>query len=78
MQNKVKRTGTLKKASIAASSGYWLGSVRVSVQKFVRPLLAPRASAPLRPAPGASTEDGAAPNDPLAFDLRARPFRRAP
>ena len=28
-----------------------------SVQKFVRPLLAPRASAPLRPAPGAS-EDG--------------------
>ena len=31
------------------------------VQKFVQPLLAPRASAPLRPAPGAS-EDGAAPN----------------
>ena len=28
-----------------------------------------RASAPLRPAPGAS-EDGAAPNDPLAIDLR--------
>ena len=47
-----------------ASSGYWLGPplIRPSLlQPFVQPLLAPRASAPLRPAPGAS-QDGAAPN----------------
>ena len=71
--------GTLKKASAAASSGYWLGPPLIRPCKNLCSLsFAPRASGPLRPAPGAS-EDGAAPNYfPLAFDLRARRFRRAP
>ena len=71
--------GTLKKASAAASSGYWLGPplIRACVLPFFPSLsFAPRASAPLRPAPGAS-EDGAAPNDPLAIDLRAALSPRA-
>ena len=80
--------GTLKKASAAASSGYWLGPplIRASVRPKICP--ASPCSARLRPAAAGSrrvAEDGAAPNHlstchrpacgPFAAHLDARALR---
>ena len=51
----------------------------LSVQKFVRPLVAPRAPPPRCGRLQARRRTERLPTiSPLAFDLRARPFRRAP
>jgi hypothetical protein len=69
--------GTLKKASAAACRVLARTPFNSSVRPTFFCLRAMRASAPLRPAPGAS-EDGAASNHLSIRHRPARPFRRAP
>ena len=74
-----KILGTLKKASAAASSGYWLGPPLIRPSKNLCSLSLLRAPPARCGRLQARRRTERLPTiSPLAIDLRARPFRRAP